>query len=64
MTGMDRGGALNGTFRWTDVFVRRLDGSWQAVASQATAVSKPEDTPVLVVPAETPAAAGTPDTDS
>ena len=54
LTGTDHGGALNGTFRWTDVFVRRPDGAWQVVASQATAVAKPEDAPVLVVPAETP----------
>ncbi len=64
LTGTDHGGALNGTFRWTDVFVRRADGSWQAVASQATAVAKPEDAPVLVVPAETPVPTGnTTDTD-
>ena len=59
LTGSDHGGALNGTFRWTDTFVRRADGSWQAVASQATSVGKAEDAPVIVVPAETPAASGT-----
>ncbi len=34
---------LGGEFRWTDVFVRR-DGRWQVVASQATAIGKPDAT--------------------
>ncbi len=63
VSGNDRGAALNGTYRWTDTFVRRVDGSWQAIASQATAVTRPEDAPVLVIPAETPAASATPDSD-
>ena len=63
VSGNDRGAAMSGTYRWTDTFVRRVEGSWQAVASQATAVAKPEDAPVLVIPAETPAASATPDAD-
>ena len=63
VSGNDRGAVLGGTYRWTDTFVRRADGSWQAVASQATAVAKSEDAPVLVIPAETPGASATPDTD-
>lgn len=59
LVGTDHGGALGGTYRWTDTFVRRADGSWQVVASQATAVAKPEDAPIIVVPAETPAASST-----
>ncbi len=62
LLGSDRGGALNGTYRWTDTFVRRPGGNWQAVASQATAVGKPEETPPVAVPTETPAASPT-DTD-
>ncbi len=58
VVGSDRGGSLNGTYRWTDVFVRRPGGNWQVVASQATAVGKAEETPVIAVPAETPAASG------
>ena len=63
LVGNDRGVALSGTYRWTDTFVRRADGTWQVVASQATAVAKPEDAPILVVPAETPAASATPESD-
>lgn len=57
LVGSDHGGTLNGTYRWTDVFVRRPGGNWQVVASQATAVGKAEETPAIAVPAETPAAA-------
>ena len=32
---------LSGEFRWTDVFVKR-NGQWWVVASQATAISKPD----------------------
>ena len=63
LVGRDRGTPLAGTYRWTDTFVRRPDGTWQAVASQAVAAARPEDAPVLVVPAETPAASATPDAD-
>ncbi len=63
LSGSDHGGPLAGTYRWTDTFVRRADGQWQAVASQVTSLAKPEDAPVLVVPAETPAASATPDSD-
>ena len=63
LAGSDHSGTLAGTYRWTDTFVRRPGGSWQAVASQATTVAKPEDAPVLVVPAETPAASAAPDSD-
>ena len=63
LVGSDRGGVLNGTYRWTDVFVRRPDGVWQVVASQATAVGKPEDAPIIVLPAATPAADPATDTD-
>ena len=63
LSGNDRGASVNGTYRWTDTFVRRVDGSWQVVASQATAVAKPEDAPILVIPAETPAASAPPDSD-
>ena len=62
LTGSDRGGALNGTYRWTDTFVRRPGGNWQVVASQATSVGKAEEAPAVVVPTETPAANAT-DTD-
>ena len=58
LVGSDRGGALNGTYRWTDTFVRRPGGNWQVVASQATAVGKAEEAPVIAVPAETPPAGG------
>lgn len=58
LVGSDHGGTLNGTYRWTDVFVRRPGGNWQAVASQATTVGKAEETPVITVPVETPAASG------
>lgn len=59
LAGSDHGGPLAGTYRWTDTFVRRADGSWQVVASQATTVARPEEAPILVVPAETPAANST-----
>ena len=62
LLGSDRGGVLNGTYRWTDTFVRRPDGIWQVVASQVTGVGKAEEAPAVVVPAETPAASAT-DTD-
>ncbi len=62
LLGSDHGGALNGTYRWTDVFVRRPGGNWQVVASQATTVGKAEETPVIAVPTETPAASAV-DTD-
>ena len=58
LAGRDHGGALNGTYRWTDVFVRAAGGDWQVVASQATAVNQPAD--VVVIPADasaTPASA-------
>ena len=54
LVGSDHGGALNGTYRWTDTFVRRPGGNWQVVASQATAVGKAEEAPVIAIPAETP----------
>ena len=63
LAGNDHGGTLVGTYRWTDTFVRRADGQWQAVASQATALAKSDEAPVLVVPAETPAASAAPDAD-
>ena len=62
LLGSDHGGTLNGTYRWTDTFVRRPGSSWQVVASQATMVGKAEETPTIAVPAETPAASAT-DTD-
>ena len=33
--------AVNGSYRWTDVFIRR-DGRWQVVASQATNITPPQ----------------------
>ena len=63
LSGSDHGGPLAGTYRWTDTFVRRVDGQWQAISSQATAVAKPEEASVLVIPAETPAASAAPDAD-
>ena len=63
LLGSDRGGTLSGTYRWTDTFVRRPGGNWQVVASQATSVGKPEETPAVAVPTETPAASSTTDTD-
>ena len=61
LLGSDHGGTLNGTYRWTDTFVRRPGGVWQVVASQATSIGKLEETPT-VVPIETPATNAT-DTD-
>ena len=55
VVGSDRGGTLNGTYRWTDTFVRRPGGNWHVVASQATSLGKMEETPATVIPAETPA---------
>ena len=63
LLGSDRGGALSGTYRWTDTFVRRPGGVWQVAASQATSVGKVEEAPTVVVPTETPAANSTTDTD-
>ena len=63
LAGSDHGGTLNGTYRWTDVFVRRPDGAWQVISSQATTVGRPEDAPIIVLPAATPPAGSSTDTD-
>jgi ketosteroid isomerase-like protein len=37
LKGTDQGNTITGSYRWTDVFVRR-EGSWQVVASQAAVI--------------------------
>ena len=40
--GAERGTNITGSYRWTDLFVRR-NGDWQVVASQATAIQEDDE---------------------
>lgn len=39
--GKYKGQDISGRFRWTDVFVRRSNGTWQIVSGQGTAIQPP-----------------------